>query len=83
VARNPQQSDFIRDRLESGKKCENASYNWVGGVRVYDSVDRREEISDDYDGGSGPERIVSRQWKMTRSWAVKIKAEFQSLEFAY
>ena len=33
------------------ERCENASYNWVGGVRVCNSVDRREGVSDDYDGG--------------------------------
>jgi len=32
------------------------------------------------DWGSGPERIVSRQWKMARSLAVKIEAEFRSLK---
>ena len=32
MARNPQQGDFIGDCLESGEKCENVSYNWVGGV---------------------------------------------------
>jgi len=52
VARNPQQGDFIGDRLESGENCENAGYNWMGGVRVCNSVDRREGVvSDDYDGG--------------------------------
>jgi len=51
VARNLQQGDFTADRLESGEKCENASYNWVGRVRVCNSVDRGEGISDDYEGG--------------------------------
>jgi len=42
---------YIGDRLESGEKCGNASYNWVSGVRVCNSVDRREGVSDDHDGG--------------------------------
>jgi len=51
VARNPQQGDFTGVHLESGEKCENASYNWVDGVRDCNSVDRKKGVSDDYDGG--------------------------------
>jgi len=72
VARNPQQGDFTGVGLESGEKCENASYNWVGGVRVCNSVDRREGVSDDYDGGE------LRKW--SRSSAVKTEAELRSLK---
>jgi len=42
---------ILREIAWKGEKCENASYNWVGGVRVCNSVDRAEGVSDDYDGG--------------------------------
>jgi len=51
VTKNPQQSDFIGDRLKSGEECENVSYNWVSGVQVCYGVDRSEGVTDDYDGG--------------------------------
>jgi len=64
VARNPQQSDFTGVRLESGEKFENARYNWMSGVRVCNSVYRREGVSDDYDGGG------LRKWSREDSWIV-------------
>jgi len=73
VAWNPQQGDFTGDRLESGEKCENASYNWVGGVRVCNSVDRGEGVSVDYDGGRLRKCSREGSFKTIEAWLWKLK----------
>ena len=55
---------------------------WVEYGSAIAWTEERESVMITMEGdrGSGPERIVSRQWKMARSSAVKIEKEFRSLK---
>ena len=55
----------------------------MGGVQVCNSVDRREGVSDDYDGGrlrKWSRKDSFKTMEVARSSVMKIEAEFRSLK---
>ena len=51
MARNPQQGEFIWGLPGKWREVRKCKLLLGGGVKVCNSVDRREGVSDDYDGG--------------------------------